>query len=312
MRYRGSDSEIVSATKVMFSRTTKETIRKRAWFACCICKKISLGLEIHHIVPQRNGGPNTEENAAPLCPSCHRSYGGNPDLQARIREMRDFWYDQCERLFAIEQDPVESFRSIHDTFSLEELERLTVHNPTYVLGREGTGRLEETRFSFHEEEYVHPRIVQELLGWISDSGSTIVGVNLDTTNKSNRFYGDASVARRGNIDWVSWGKERESFTYRHVATTPSGVEILECHDWSGGSSVFGTVGLFCIERDRASSLRKGRPSSSDRHVLKILGQFALGDRYQGDISYSNGVLSVGPNRGRFGKREEARWRIPVL
>ena len=51
MRYRGSDSEVVSATKVMFSRTTKQTVRKRAWFACCICKKISLGLEIHHIVP---------------------------------------------------------------------------------------------------------------------------------------------------------------------------------------------------------------------------------------------------------------------
>ena len=296
----------------MFSATTKRTVRKRAWFACCICKKISLGLEIHHIVPRKYGGPDTEENAAPLCPSCHAIYGGNPDLQTRIREMRDCWYEQCEILFGTNQDPVEIIRSIHDTFSQEELERLTVHNPTYQLGREETGRITETRFSFHQEEYVHPRIIQELLGWISDSGSTVVGVDLDTSNNSNRFHGNISVARRQNIDWVSWNQERESFTYRYVATTPSGVEILECHDWPGGSSVFGSVGLFCIERDRASRLERGRPSSRDRHVLKILGQFVLGDRYKGDISYSNGVLSVGPDKGWFRPGEEASWKIPVL
>ena len=227
-----------------FSRSTKELVRKRAWFACCICKKISLGLEIHHIVPQRNGGPNTEENAAPLCPSCHTIYGGNLDLQARIREMRDWWYEQVERLFGADKDPVEVIRSIHDTFSLEELERLTVHNPTYLLGREGTGRLAETQFSFHEEEYVHPRIVQELLGWISDSGSTVVGVDLGAANKSNRFHGDTSVNSRGDIDWVSWGGKRESFTYRHVATTPSGVEILECHDWLGETACLGRLHCF--------------------------------------------------------------------
>lgn len=39
--------------------------------------------------------------------------------------------------------------------------------------------------------------------------------------------------------------------------------------------------------DSDASGVKGRPSSSDRQFLKIYGQFALGDRYRGDISYSS-------------------------
>lgn len=295
-----------------FSRRIRERIRKRAWFACCICKSISLGLEIHHIVPQRDGGADSEDNAAPLCPSCHAVFGGNPELRVRVREMRDAWYENCERLFAAAANPAETIRSIHDTFSMQELQRLTVHNPMYVLGRDGTERLETTRFSFHEEDFIHPRIVQELLGWISDSESTVVGVDLDTANYSNRFHGEVTVARRGKVNWVRWSDEGMSFGYRHVATTPSGVEVLECHDWLGGSGVFGTVGLFCLERDRASGRKAGSLSSRDRLVLKILGQFALGDRYRGGISYRKGVLSVGPDKGWFKHGARASWQLPIL
>src|SRR5262249_22533251 len=34
---------------------------------------------------------------APLCPSCHDTYGGNPDKRKWIREMRDFWWEFCEK-----------------------------------------------------------------------------------------------------------------------------------------------------------------------------------------------------------------------
>ena len=90
--------------------------------------------------------------------------------------MRDAWYEMCSRLFADGRDPEEVFRAIHELFSVEELERLTIHNPTYVLGTGGAeGGLGLTRFSFRAEEFVHPLIVKELLGWIADRNETVVG-----------------------------------------------------------------------------------------------------------------------------------------
>ena len=82
---------------------------------------------------------------------------------------------------------------------------------------------------------------------------------------------------------VEWRDAEVSFVYRHVATTLWGVGIVECHDCSGGSGVFGTIALFCLERDRAVEAELGLLSCRDRHVLKTLGQFPLGDRYDGDF-----------------------------
>ncbi len=76
-----------------FSEALRLSIRKRAHFRCCICRLV--GVEIHHIIPQEEQGPDTEENAAPLCPSCHELYGANKTKRKFIREARDFWYELC-------------------------------------------------------------------------------------------------------------------------------------------------------------------------------------------------------------------------
>ncbi len=299
-----------------FPDKVKRRVRERAWFACCLCKRISVALEVHHILPHAARGPDSEDNAAPLCPSCHESFGGNPDHRARIRTMRDHWYDACENLFRPADNPVDVFRSLHETFSVEELERLTVHNPTYLLGKDGALALEETRFSFRQPEYVHPRIVKELLGWISDSSPAVIAVDLDAGNRSNQFHGDFTVeedAEGVRVHWEDeWEDEESSFWYRHVATTPSGVEILECHDWMGGSGVFGSIALFSLERDRALETDGADPSARERTVLRAVGNCGLGDRYRGDITYAGGLLEVGPDRGWFKRGEEAAWRLPVL
>lgn len=102
-------SEWTEEAGVPFSRKTKMNVRKRAWFACCICRRISLSLEVHHIRPETAGGSDLEENAAPLCASCHRSFGGNADHRARIGEMRDHWYKACRALFRTDSDPDEVY-----------------------------------------------------------------------------------------------------------------------------------------------------------------------------------------------------------
>lgn len=78
-----------------FSETLRLSVRKRAHFRCCICRVV--GVEIHHIIPQEEHGPDTEENAAPLCPSCHELYGANKTKRKFVREARDFWYELCKK-----------------------------------------------------------------------------------------------------------------------------------------------------------------------------------------------------------------------
>jgi hypothetical protein len=70
---------------------------KKSHFMCVACH--SPFVEVHHIIPEGEGGPNTLDNAAPLCPGCHGVYGANPVFRKQIRQMRDNWFDVCERRF---------------------------------------------------------------------------------------------------------------------------------------------------------------------------------------------------------------------
>jgi hypothetical protein len=90
---------------VAFSESVKLAVRKRAHFQCCLCK--SLGVEVHHIVPQSENGADTEENAVPLCPSCHETYGANPLKRKFITEARDLWYEICRERYASDNDRIE-------------------------------------------------------------------------------------------------------------------------------------------------------------------------------------------------------------
>ena len=260
-----------------FPEQLKEKIRERALFHCCLCQKISVSLEIHHIIPEAENGPDTEDNAAPLCPSCHGDFGGNPEKRSRIREMRDRWYDICEKC--------------------------VIGSRRYPM----PSSLEFNRYSFACDEFVHPLIVRELLGWISDTSETIVGVDLESSNNSNRFHGDFEINDRDGRKWVTWtGSEsfgREFFTYAHIATSPTGVEMVKCYDCGGGSGVFGSVGLFLLDPDRAlDESCSGSISSRDRQVLKILGSIGLGDRYKGKLTYEDKILTIGRDQGRFKSR----------
>jgi hypothetical protein len=88
---------ILLFSKMAFNESIITKVRKSAHFQCCLCK--ALGVEVHHIVPQEEGGSDTEDNAAPLCPSCHETYGANPTKRKFIREARDLWYEICQRRY---------------------------------------------------------------------------------------------------------------------------------------------------------------------------------------------------------------------
>jgi hypothetical protein len=93
-----------------FPEAIKLVVRQRAHFACCICHAV--GVEIHHIEPQAEGGPDAEENGAPLCPSCHEIYGANPTKRKFIREARDHWYSLCANRYASDASRLEAMHDL--------------------------------------------------------------------------------------------------------------------------------------------------------------------------------------------------------
>ena len=102
-----------------FSDTLKWRVKQNAHFYCCWCQNVKGSLDAHHIVPESEGGPDTENNAAPLCKECHDTFGSNPNKRTEVRKRRDWWYDQCakqslinqrlDELYIVLTDPVSGF-----------------------------------------------------------------------------------------------------------------------------------------------------------------------------------------------------------
>jgi hypothetical protein len=96
---------------------------------------------------------------------------------------------------------------------------------SFVLGASGreAAPAADDPYSFQGEEFIHPLIVRELLGWLSDPAATVLAVDLTSANRSNRFFGEFSRTMRDGRTWIGWvGDNGEYFTYAHIANSPSG------------------------------------------------------------------------------------------
>ena len=80
-----------------FSESVKRQVKEKAAFRCCRCQQI--GVDVHHIIPQKGGGVDDISNAAPLCQNCHDQFGDNSAKRKEITHMRDWWYERCAQTF---------------------------------------------------------------------------------------------------------------------------------------------------------------------------------------------------------------------
>ena len=93
-----------------FSQSTKEKVKRKAAFCCCRCHEINV--QVHHIIPESEGGSDEIDNAAPLCANCHTWFGNNAKLRREIRQMRDWWYEQMEKQYP-EEGTLNKLEKIH-------------------------------------------------------------------------------------------------------------------------------------------------------------------------------------------------------
>ena len=99
-----------------FSEKIKIEVKRRSAFQCCRCRTI--GVQIHHII---QGGSDTIDNAAPLCPNCHDYFGQNPVKRKEIKQMRDWWYEVCDEKYS-ESKMLDELKKIND--KIEQLESM--------------------------------------------------------------------------------------------------------------------------------------------------------------------------------------------
>jgi HNH endonuclease len=89
---------------VSFPSKVREKAVLAAGRCCCICHTFcGRNTEVHHIVQEADGGPNTIENAIPLCFDCHAEAGhynprhplGTKYSSGELRRHRDEWFKTC-------------------------------------------------------------------------------------------------------------------------------------------------------------------------------------------------------------------------
>lgn len=126
----------------------KKEIKEKAHYKCCICESYDF-LEIHHIIPKKEGGTDNDDNLVPLCVSCHKHYGGNPDLRKWIREKRDFWYDFCEkRLYNEKLDDLEKTYIAIEEIKIHQEKRISDLELNFKILQES---LQQQVLQFHEQ-----------------------------------------------------------------------------------------------------------------------------------------------------------------
>ncbi len=116
-----------------FPEDVKTEALDRAHYSCVVCRTPSVSLQVHHIIPQGEDGPDTIDNACPLCPNHHADLGGNKEKRKMLRQMRDFWWDSCEER-GTTFEPIELNRKIAELQitqerSFETLKNLVIHSP---------------------------------------------------------------------------------------------------------------------------------------------------------------------------------------
>lgn len=102
-----------------FSNKIREEVLVRSQRRCCICHYFTgTKIEVHHIIPEAQGGRNTIDNAIALCFNCHAEAGhynpkhplGSKYSSNELIKHRDNWWLLCEKNSQTGQTPSEKYK----------------------------------------------------------------------------------------------------------------------------------------------------------------------------------------------------------
>lgn len=171
--------------------------------------------------------------------------------------------------------------------------------------------LESARYSFINPEFINPLILDDLSGWLSDTGDQVVSINISDSNQSNRYHGEITVKEEVGYPIVTCSSEDGWVSYKYIGRSFSGVHLVQTWSNGGGSGVFTNILMVTLSSDSSLESDGLSYSKKSRYVIKLVGSLPLGDRYQGKVKYSFGILSISQCEGMKSLRETGA-RVVVL
>jgi hypothetical protein len=164
----------------------------------------------------------------------------------------------------------------------------------------------ELPYFFSHSPYIHPKIIEDLYTLISDWGDQVIEINLLTSQGRNRYFGDFSADKvpSGPFPLVRWedSDTGESFGYRYIGETTSGIHVLRTAWNGGGSGTFVKLLFLSVHRDKGASFAwNDEPPSAaaSRLVLRKEGEYGLGDRWEGTLHVVGNKVVIGKDQGWF-------------
>lgn len=157
-------------------------------------------------------------------------------------------------------------------------------------------------------EPISPRIIEELLIWISDREDQITSINLIGSQGTNKFFIDADSLQvsRGDktknvfdVDYIKkkagiGDRQDASLSYQFHGITDNGIYVISTCECGGGSGMFQTLLLLTFEEDTGFdvSITKNKILPIKRLMLKKLCEITMGDRSAYDVKINGNKLDI--------------------
>jgi hypothetical protein len=176
------------------------------------------------------------------------------------------------------------------------------------------------RYSFSKPEFIYPEIVEELDGWISDGLPVYAAVDLEGAMRSNRFFLPPENRKNPGSDGWVWVERKSEFScdsnpyygYKFIGVTPSGTHIIQTASSGGGTGIFCSVLFMRFQADEVLTSTLDKTTTRTRILLRCIGQRPLGNRYYGEVTYADGLLTIGAgSRNDIGCVPVTETRIQV-
>jgi hypothetical protein len=87
----------IMAKRKAIPQSARDKVLVDAMHRCCLCPEHQEVIDLHHVVPISEGGPNTEDNLMAVCPTCHAKIHRirNRYSADQLRMYKERWVQLC-------------------------------------------------------------------------------------------------------------------------------------------------------------------------------------------------------------------------